>query len=59
MDSAMVIAFVMTILSVFTKSFKSLHELSGYILLFLIALHFLLHVKMFWNWIKNVFSGNE
>jgi uncharacterized membrane protein YkvI len=55
-DGAMLIMLLAIILSLFSRNFRNLHETSGYLLLILVGFHFLLHIKIFWNGIKNMFN---
>jgi uncharacterized membrane protein YhaH (DUF805 family) len=55
-DGVMLIAFLVTILSLLSRALRDLHQTSGYLLIILVGLHFLLHVKMLWNGVKNLFS---
>lgn len=55
-DGAMLVAFLLIILSLLSRAFRELHQTFGYLLIILASLHFLLHAKMLWNGIKNLFS---
>lgn len=55
----LLIIFIINIIAAFNRSWREIHETTGYLVIFLVFVHLLIH----WRWIiamtKNIFKKNN